>query len=164
MPPVAQDNPQGRGETVQIFRVRHDENGPAAAVDAGADPKETANVLANAFVASGIDPGRVDAAELAKLVEARSSIPRDTFDEALAHVGDEGFSAEPYLAQKAVTDVSALDPVIDEIVAANAGQVAAYRGGKEGLLGYFVGQVMKATDGKADPRVVNERLREKLGD
>jgi aspartyl-tRNA(Asn)/glutamyl-tRNA(Gln) amidotransferase subunit B len=61
-----------------------------------------------------------------------------------------------------VSDVSALDPIIDEIVAANSGQVAAYRSGKEGLLGFFVGQVMKATGGNADPRVVNERLRTKL--
>ena len=48
------------------------------------------------------------------------------------------------------------------MLAANPGQVAAYRAGKEGLLGFFVGQVMKATDGKANPKVVNERLREKL--
>jgi aspartyl-tRNA(Asn)/glutamyl-tRNA(Gln) amidotransferase subunit B len=52
--------------------------------------------------------------------------------------------------------------VIDVVLSANPGQVAAYRGGKEGLLGFFVGQVMKETQGKADPRVVNERLREKL--
>ena len=48
------------------------------------------------------------------------------------------------------------------ILAANPGQVEAYRGGKEGLLGFFVGQVMKETQGKANARVVNERLREKL--
>jgi Asp-tRNA(Asn)/Glu-tRNA(Gln) amidotransferase B subunit len=104
----------------------------------------------------------VSPAELAKLVAARSELQREAFDEALTHVGDDGFAAEPYLAQKTVSDISALDPVIEEIVAANAGEVAAYRGGKEGLLGFFVGQVMKATGGKADPRVVNERLREKL--
>jgi aspartyl-tRNA(Asn)/glutamyl-tRNA(Gln) amidotransferase subunit B len=131
-------------------------------VDEGADPKETANVLANAFVATAVDPERVNPAELAKLVAARPELQREAFDEALAHVGDDGFAAEPYLAQKTVSDVSALDPVIEEVVAANAGQVAAYRSGKEGLLGFFVGQVMKATGGKADPRVVNERLREKL--
>ena len=85
----------------------------SAVVDAGADPKETANVLANAFVATGVDPERVNAAELAKLVSARAEIPRDAFDEALAHSGDDGFSAEPYLAQKAVSDVAELDPVID---------------------------------------------------
>ena len=132
-------------------------------VDEGVDAKETANVLANAFVATGVDPDRVDPGELAKLVGARSEIQREAFDEALAHVGDDGFAAEPYLAQKTVSDVSALDPIIDEIVAANSGRVAAYRSGKEGLLGFFVGQVMKATGGKADPRVVNERLRTKLG-
>jgi len=135
----------------------------SATVDAGADPKETANVLANAFVSTGVDPTRVDGFELAKLVRARAEIQREAFDEALAHLGDDGFAAEPYLAQKAVADVSALDPIIDEIVAANPGEVAAYRGGKEGLLGFFVGQVMRQTGGKADPRVVNERLREKLG-
>ena len=79
----------------------------SAVVDAGADPKEAANVLANPFVAAGVDPAQVDAAELAKLVAARAEIPRAAFDEALAHAGDEGFSAEPYLAQKAVGDASA---------------------------------------------------------
>ena len=131
-------------------------------VAAGADPKETANVLANAFVAAGIEPGAVNPAELAKLVAGRAEIPRAAFDEALSHAGDDGFSADPYLAQKAVSDVSELDPVIDEVIAANPGQAEQYRAGKEGLLGFFVGQVMKATGGKADPRVVSDRVREKL--
>ena len=48
------------------------------------------------------------------------------------------------------------------MLAANPDQVEPYRGGKEGLLGFFVGQVMKETGGKADPRVVNELVREKL--
>jgi aspartyl-tRNA(Asn)/glutamyl-tRNA(Gln) amidotransferase subunit B len=135
----------------------------AAVVDAGADPKETANVLANPFVAAGVDPERVEAAELAKLVSARAEIPRAAFDEALAHAGDDGFAAEPYLAQKAVGDLAELDPVIDAVIAANAGQAAAYRDGKDGLLGFFIGQVMKETGGRADPRVVSERVREKLG-
>jgi aspartyl-tRNA(Asn)/glutamyl-tRNA(Gln) amidotransferase subunit B len=134
----------------------------ADVVAAGAEAKEAANVLANQFVAAGIDPSTVDAAELAKLVGARSQIPRAAFDEALAKVGDDGFSADPYLAQKAVSDVSELDPVIDAVLAANPGQVEQYRGGKEGLIGFFVGAVMKQTGGKADPRVVNERVRAKL--
>jgi aspartyl-tRNA(Asn)/glutamyl-tRNA(Gln) amidotransferase subunit B len=134
----------------------------ADVVAAGADPKDAANVLANAFVATGIDPDRVDAAELAKLVAARAGIPRATFDEALAHAGDEGFTAAPYLEQRVVADTSELDPVIERIIEANPGQVEQYRGGKEGLLGFFVGQVMKETQGKADPRVVNERIRAKL--
>jgi Asp-tRNA(Asn)/Glu-tRNA(Gln) amidotransferase B subunit len=61
-----------------------------------------------------------------------------------------------------IVDESELDPVIEKILAANAGQVEQYRSGKEGLLGFFVGQVMKETGGKANPKVVNERLRERL--
>jgi len=61
-----------------------------------------------------------------------------------------------------VSDEAALVPVIDAIIAANPGQAATYRGGKEGVLGFFVGQVMRETGGKADPKVVNRLLREKL--
>jgi aspartyl-tRNA(Asn)/glutamyl-tRNA(Gln) amidotransferase subunit B len=135
----------------------------AAVVDAGADAKDAANVLANQFVAAGVKPDRVSPAELAKLVRARADIPRAAFDEALARIGDDGFSADSYLEQKAVSDVSELDPVIDRVIAANPGQAEQYRGGKQGLLGFFVGQVMKETGGAADPRVVNERVRAKLG-
>jgi aspartyl-tRNA(Asn)/glutamyl-tRNA(Gln) amidotransferase subunit B len=133
-------------------------------VAAGADAKEAANVLANQFVATGIAPDVVDAGELAKLVAARAEIPRASFDEALARVGEPGFSAAPYLEQKVVADASELDPVIERIVAAHPDQAEQYRGGKEGLLGFFVGRVMKETGGKADPRVVNERVRAKLQD
>ena len=48
------------------------------------------------------------------------------------------------------------------MLAANANEVAAYRAGKQGLLGFFVGQVMRETQGKADARVVNELVRAKL--
>jgi aspartyl-tRNA(Asn)/glutamyl-tRNA(Gln) amidotransferase subunit B len=135
----------------------------AGTVDAGADAKETANVLANQFVATGTDPDAVDPAELAKLVQARSSIPRAVFDDALARVGEPGFSADSHVAQKAVSDAAELDPVIERILAANAEQVEQYRSGKQGLLGFFVGQVMKEMAGKADARAVNERVRGKLG-
>jgi aspartyl-tRNA(Asn)/glutamyl-tRNA(Gln) amidotransferase subunit B len=135
----------------------------SSVVDAGADPKEAANVLANQFVAAGIDPNAVDANELAQLVRSRNEIPRATFDEALAKSGDAGFKAAPYLGQKVVADAAELDPIIDKIIEANPGPVEQFRSGKDGLLGFFVGQVMKETGGKADPRVVNERVRAKLG-
>ena len=61
-----------------------------------------------------------------------------------------------------MSDTATLDPLIDDVLAANPGQVEAFRNGKEGLLGFFVGQVMKATQGQANPKVVNERVREKL--
>ena len=61
-----------------------------------------------------------------------------------------------------VSDTGEIDALIDEVIAANPDQVVAYRGGKEALLGFFVGQVIKASKGKANPKIVNERLREKL--
>ncbi len=61
-----------------------------------------------------------------------------------------------------VSDTSEIDRIIDETLAANAQQLAGYRAGKEVLFGFFVGQVMKASKGKANPKVVNERLKEKL--
>jgi aspartyl-tRNA(Asn)/glutamyl-tRNA(Gln) amidotransferase subunit B len=131
-------------------------------VAAGADARAATNVLMNQFAATGVDPSTVDATELARLVEARDRIPRAAFVEALAASGEPGFSAERYLRDAVIADVSELDPVIDRILAANEPQVAAYRGGKQGVLGFLVGQVMKETRGKANPKVVNERLREKL--
>ena len=61
-----------------------------------------------------------------------------------------------------VSDTGEIDRVIDEVMAANPNQLAQYRSGKEALFGFFVGQVMKASKGKANPKIVNERLREKL--
>jgi Asp-tRNA(Asn)/Glu-tRNA(Gln) amidotransferase B subunit len=120
-------------------------------------------VIANQLVGAGVDASRVNPDELAKLLAARDEIPRKTFDEAIAHAGDDGFSADPFVVQKAVADTSALEPIIDEVLAANQGQADAYRAGKTGLLGFFVGQVMKATNGQADARVVNDLVRAKLG-
>jgi aspartyl-tRNA(Asn)/glutamyl-tRNA(Gln) amidotransferase subunit B len=134
----------------------------AATRDAGAEPIAAANVIANQLVGAGVDVAQVSPVELAKLVRARDEIPRKTFDEAIARSGDDGFRADPYLEQKAVADSSALEPVVDDVLAANPGQVEAYRGGKSGLLGFFVGQVMKATNGRADPRVVSDLLRARL--
>ena len=61
-----------------------------------------------------------------------------------------------------VSDTGEIDQLIDSVIAANPGELASYRSGKETLLGFFVGQVIKASKGKANPKVVNERLRAKL--
>ena len=63
---------------------------------------------------------------------------------------------------KQITDSAALEKIVAEIVAANPGQATQYRAGKEKLLGFFVGQVMKATKGKANPQQVNELLKREL--
>jgi aspartyl-tRNA(Asn)/glutamyl-tRNA(Gln) amidotransferase subunit B len=128
----------------------------------GGEKVAAANVIANNLVGAGVDPSVVSAAELARLVDGRERIPRVAFDEALSRLGEPGFSADPYLAQEAVSDAAELEPIVEAILAANPDQVAAYRGGKEGLLGFFVGQVMKETQGKANPRVVSELVRAKL--
>lgn len=63
---------------------------------------------------------------------------------------------------KQITDVSAIAGIIDEIIANNPAQVEQYRAGKEKLFGFFVGQAMKATQGKANPQQLNELLKQKL--
>ena len=61
-----------------------------------------------------------------------------------------------------ITDAAAIERAIDEVMAKSPGQLAEYRAGKDKLFGFFVGQVMKATQGKANPTQLNELLRKKL--
>jgi aspartyl-tRNA(Asn)/glutamyl-tRNA(Gln) amidotransferase subunit B len=131
-------------------------------VAAGAPSAGTANVVMNEIAASGVQAGEVDASEFAKVIAARDKLPRDVWLDAVAHSADPDFSAAPFLEQEAVSDEAALEPVIEAVLTANPEQVETYRGGKEGVLGYLVGQVMRETAGKADPKVVNRLLRERL--
>jgi aspartyl-tRNA(Asn)/glutamyl-tRNA(Gln) amidotransferase subunit B len=101
-----------------------------------------------------------NAPALAEIV--RANVTREALDAAFAAAAAGTIDAAEYLEQAAVSDESALAPAIDAVVAANPSQVDTYRGGKEGVLGFLVGQVMKETGGKADPKVVNRLLREKL--
>ena len=126
------------------------------------DRRAVANIVMNQFAATGVDPAAVNAEELAKLIEARDRIPRQAFTEALAASGDQGFSADAYLGDGQISDTADLEPLVDRVLAANPGQVESYRAGKEGLLGFFVGQVMKETEGRANPKLVNDLLRAKL--
>ncbi len=61
-----------------------------------------------------------------------------------------------------ISDTTALEKILDDVLAANPKQVEQYRGGKSTVLGFFVGQVMKATRGQANPATVNELLKQKL--
>jgi aspartyl-tRNA(Asn)/glutamyl-tRNA(Gln) amidotransferase subunit B len=101
-----------------------------------------------------------NAAALAAIVKA--GVTREALDEAFTSSATAVISVEDYIGRTAVSDEAALDPVIDGVIAANVQQVETYRGGKQGVLGYLVGQVMRETQGKADPKVVNRLLREKL--
>jgi aspartyl-tRNA(Asn)/glutamyl-tRNA(Gln) amidotransferase subunit B len=101
----------------------------------------------------------------ADLLEAgtiSSTILKDLYDKAFA--GGEDFSAV-YEREKPqqITDTAAIERIIDEVIAANPRQAEQYRAGKTTVIGFFVGQVMKASKGQAKPELVNELLRKKLG-
>jgi aspartyl-tRNA(Asn)/glutamyl-tRNA(Gln) amidotransferase subunit B len=87
---------------------------------------------------------------------------KDVFAEMVAS-GDAAGAIVEAKGMKQVSDVGAIEEIVDRVIAANPGEVSAYRGGKTGLVGFFVGQVMRETGGSADPKVVNEVLGRKLG-
>ena len=62
-----------------------------------------------------------------------------------------------------ISDSASIDALVDEVIAANPAQVEQFRAGKQQVLGFLVGQVMKASKGKANPQQVNDALRKKLG-
>ncbi|MFW5735100.1 MAG: Asp-tRNA(Asn)/Glu-tRNA(Gln) amidotransferase subunit GatB [Oceanidesulfovibrio sp.] len=104
-------------------------------------------------------------AELVSLVEEgviSGKIGKDIFPELFAT----GESPKIYVEEKGlvqISDSSALEAQVEEILAANPDEVAAYKGGKTKLMGFFVGQVMRATKGQANPGLVNQILKDKLG-
>ena len=87
---------------------------------------------------------------------------KDVFAEMLGGAEDAA-AVVARLGMKQVSDVGAIEEIVDGIIAANPGQVEQYRGGKTGLTGFFVGQVMRQTGGQANPAVVNEVVKRKLG-
>jgi aspartyl-tRNA(Asn)/glutamyl-tRNA(Gln) amidotransferase subunit B len=110
---------------------------------------------------------KVSAAQLAGLL-ARikdATISGKIAKEVLEAMWLGGKDADAVIAEKGlrqITDTSALEKAIDEVMAKNPGQLAEYRSGKDKLFGFFVGQAMKATRGKANPAQLNELLKKKL--
>ena len=128
-------------------------------VAAGLDLDTAATVSMNQLAGKALLPE--NAAPLVEIVRA-GNLTREASNAAFAAAAERAIDAAEFLAQTAVSDESALAPVIDAVIAANPQQVETYRGGKEGVLGFLVGQVMRETQGKADAAVVNRLLREKL--
>jgi aspartyl-tRNA(Asn)/glutamyl-tRNA(Gln) amidotransferase subunit B len=87
---------------------------------------------------------------------------KDVFADMLAS-GEDAGAVVSRLGMQQVSDAGEIEAIVDRVIAANPGQVEQYRGGKTGLMGFFVGHVMKETGGQANPRVVNEVLTKKLG-
>ena len=88
-------------------------------------------------------------------------IAKDVFAEML-ETGKDAAAIVEEKGLKQVTDIGAIEAIVDQVLAKNADKVAEYRGGKEKLFGFFVGQTMKATQGKANPGVVNRILKSRL--
>jgi aspartyl-tRNA(Asn)/glutamyl-tRNA(Gln) amidotransferase subunit B len=139
----------------------------------GRDGKLAANwVITNLFGAlnkAGVDVSEspVSAENLGKLLDLISDdtisgrIAKDVFEIMVETGGDpEKIVEEKGLKQ--ITDTGAIEAAIDEVIAANPDKVAEVQGGKDKLLGWFVGQVMKTTGGKANPGMVNKLLRDKI--
>jgi aspartyl-tRNA(Asn)/glutamyl-tRNA(Gln) amidotransferase subunit B len=139
----------------------------------GRDPKLCANWVMGDLAAFlnkdnlEIGASRVDAAALAGLVlriadaTISGKIAKDVFEAMWAS----GESADAIIEQKGlrqITDTGAIERAIEEVMAKNPGQLADYRSGKDKLFGFFVGQVMKTTGGKANPAQLNELLKKKL--
>ncbi|RMF12802.1 MAG: Asp-tRNA(Asn)/Glu-tRNA(Gln) amidotransferase GatCAB subunit B [Alphaproteobacteria bacterium] len=104
------------------------------------------------------------AARLQKLIMdgvISGRIAKDVF-EIMFETGDDPEKIVEEKGLKQVSDTGAIEGFIDEVLSDNADKAEEYRGGKEKLFGFFVGQVMKKTQGKANPKVVNELLRKKL--
>jgi aspartyl-tRNA(Asn)/glutamyl-tRNA(Gln) amidotransferase subunit B len=141
---------------------------------AGADPKQAANwVVAELFGALNrrgetIDRSPVSAGQAAELLALvadgtiSGTISKQVF-EIMLETGEGAGAIVESRGLRQTSDTGAIDAEIDKVLAANADKVAEYKSGKEQLFGFFVGQTMKAMAGKANPKLVNERLRAKLG-
>ncbi len=109
----------------------------------------------------------VTAASLADLIKIldTGSINNNQAKEVLIEMFKAGSTAASVIKEKGfeqVSDAGAIEKIVDEIMETNQNQVTAYRGGNEKLFGFFVGQVMKASQGRANPKIVNDILKEKL--
>ena len=142
-------------------------------VAGGHDPKLAANwVITNLFAVLkekgvGIADSPVSAESLGKLLDLlkddtiSSRIAKDVF----GIMVNEGREADVIVEEKGlkqITDTGAIKAAVDEVIANSPGQVEQFKSGNEKIAGWFVGQVMKATQGKANPGMVNQLLREKL--
>jgi len=143
-------------------------------VAAGADPKKAANWMQSELLRecnlSGQSPlacllppsGLAGLIDLIDKGVISGKIAKQIFPDLYAN----GADPAEYVHQKGlaqISDTTALEESVDAVLAANPAEVEAYRGGKTKLMGFFVGQIMKATKGQANPALVNELLRKKLG-
>ena len=156
----------GDPETAEFFEA-------AAAGLPGKAAQTVANLVVNelaaylkgvgvALAASGIAPAQV--ASLAKLLaeDAISSNQAHEVFEAMAESGDDPAKIVDERGMRQVSDTSALQPIVDEVLAACSDQAQQYRDGNQKVIGFLVGQCMKASRGTGNPKLFNELLRQAL--
>ncbi len=139
----------------------------------GRDAKLAANWVQNELLGvlnkdnKGIADSIVKAVQLGALIDLISDntisgkIAKDVFAEMYKSGKDPAEIVEEK-GLKQVTDTGAIEKIVDEVIAENPDNVAAYRSGRDKLFGFFVGQVMKKSQGKANPNIINELLKKKL--
>ncbi|CAI8257104.1 MAG: Aspartyl/glutamyl-tRNA(Asn/Gln) amidotransferase subunit B [Prochlorococcus marinus str. MIT 9313] len=165
------------GLSVYDARVLTDEYAMAeyfeAAVAAGAEAKGVANwiqgdiaayVNANRLSYSTLPFRPEQLAEMVQLIDG-GKISGKIAKEILPELLEKGGSAKAIVDQRGlgmISDPAALTTIVDELLAAHPDEVEAFRGGKTKLQGFFVGQLMKKTGGKADPKLANQILSKKL--
>ena len=143
------------------------------AVAAGADAKKASNWVMGEFARlvkeKGLDAAKITPAQLAAIIglvdgaTISGSAAKQVFDEVFETGKDpEIVVEEKGLAQ--VSDESAIEEEVKRVLDANPDQIQQFKDGQEKVLGFFVGQVMKASGGKANPKLVNEILRKLLAD
>jgi aspartyl-tRNA(Asn)/glutamyl-tRNA(Gln) amidotransferase subunit B len=143
------------------------------AVAASGNARATANWIrtellreleANGLSASDSPVAATELGALVRLID-EAKISGKQGKDVLVEMFKTGKSANAIVEEQGLvqlSDTGEIDSLIDSVIAANPDQLASYRGGKETLFGFFVGQVIKASKGKANPKIVNERLKAKL--
>ncbi|WP_255092334.1 Asp-tRNA(Asn)/Glu-tRNA(Gln) amidotransferase subunit GatB [Synechococcus sp. J7-Johnson] len=165
------------GLSIYDARVLTDERAMAeyfeAAVAAGAEAKSVANWVTG-DIAAYLNSGKLSIAELPLKPEELSelvgliddgTISGKIAKEILPELLEQGGSAKAIVAERGlgmISDPSAITQVVQELLAAHPAEVEAFRGGKTKLQGFFVGQLMKLTGGRADPKLANRILNEQL--
>jgi len=137
------------------------------------NPRTSANFILSELMRELNNSGKTAAAspvraenlaELIKTLDA-GKINNNQAKEVLVEMFASGKTADAVIGEKGfeqISDSGQIEKIVDEIIEKNENQVNAYRGGNEKLFGFFVGQVMKASSGKANPKIVNEILKSKL--
>ncbi|UCF87190.1 MAG: Asp-tRNA(Asn)/Glu-tRNA(Gln) amidotransferase GatCAB subunit B, partial [Nitrospiraceae bacterium] len=144
------------------------------AVKQGGDPKSISNWMMGDLMRrlnednrqiNEIDLQPEQLVRLLKLIEKGTisgKIAKTVFDE-MYKTGEDPDIIVKERGLIQISDASDIEPLIDEILEKNPKEIERYRAGEQKLMGFFVGQIMKASKGKANPQTVNELLKKKLG-